>query len=152
MTTKKNLNKEFGESMDTGIKNLVDNHKFHKASTHVEFDVSKLEMPKGIDLNSIEAHTAYINNLALQAEAATSQIARQLHADDEKIVTLDSTLKFGQSLDINSTHHLRQQIGEEYIHGTATTAVDFHHTELQADWLAINRASDQDLAKALFSK
>jgi hypothetical protein len=150
MTTKKALNKEFGESMDLGIKNLMDNHKFHKATTHVEFDASKLSMPEGITLDSIATHSEYINNLALQAESATSQIARQLHGDNKELTTLDSTLKLGNALDINSTHHLRQQVGEEYIYGGHTTAVDFHHSQMQADWLSNNRAADQDLAAKLF--
>lgn len=150
MTTKKTLNKEFGESMDLGIKNLVDNHKFHKATTHVEFDASKLVMPEGITLDSIASHSDYINSLALQAESATSQIARQLHGDNKELTTLDSSLKLGSALDINSTHHLRQQVGEEFIYGGHTTAVDFHHNQMQADWLSTNRAADQDLAAKLF--
>jgi hypothetical protein len=150
MTTKKNLNKEFGESMDLGIKNLVDNHKFHKATNHVEFDTSKLEMPEGVTLESIGVVSDYINNLALQAESATSQIARTLHGDNKDLTTLDSTLKLGNALDINSTHHLRQQVGEEFIYGGHTTAVDFHHSQVQADWLSSNRAADQDLAAKLF--
>lgn len=150
MSTKKALNKEFGESMDLGIKNLVENHKFHKATTHVEFDASKLEFPEGITLDSITTHSDYINSLALQAEAATSQLARQFHGDNKELSTLDSTLKLGGALDINSTHHLRQQVGEEYIYGGHTTAVDFHHSQIQADWLSNNRAADQDLAAKLF--
>ena len=150
MSAKKNLNKEFGESMDLGIKNLMDNHKFHKATTHVEFDASKLAMPEGITLDSIATHSDYINSLALQAEAATSQLARQLHGDNKELTTLDSTLKLGNALDINTTHHLRQQVGEEFIYGGHTTAVDFHHTQMQADWLSTNRAADQDLAAKLF--
>ncbi len=152
MTTKKSLNKEFGEEMDAAIQNLMDNHKFHKASTHVEFDASKVVMPEGINLDSLEAHNNFINNLALQAESATAQIARKLHGEDDKITTLDGTLKFGTALEINSTHHLRQQIGEEHVYGISTTAVDFHHDTVQADWLSNNRSADQDLAKALFSK
>ena len=150
MTAKKTLNKEFGESMDLGIKNLVDNHKYHKATSHVEFDASKLAMPEGITLDSIATHADYINNLALQAEAATSQISRTLHADNKDLTTLDSTLKLGTALDINSTHHLRQQVGEEFIYGGHTTAVDFHHSQMQADWLSANRSSDQELAQKLF--
>lgn len=150
MTTKKNLNKEFGESMDLGIKNLVDNHKFHKATNHLEFDGSKLVMPEGITHDSIASHSDYINSLALQAEAATSQIARQLHGDNKELTTLDSTLKLGNALDINSTHHLRQQVGEEFLYGGHTTAVDFHHTQVQADWLTANRTADQELAAKLF--
>lgn len=150
MSTKKALNKEFGESMDLGIKNLVENHKFHKATTHVEFDASKLEFPEGITLDSITTHSDYINSLALQAEAATSQLARQFQGDNKELSTLDSTLKLGGALDINSTHHLRQQVGEEYIYGGHTTAVDFHHSQIQADWLSNNRAADQDLAAKLF--
>lgn len=149
-TTKKNLNKEFGESMDLGIKNLVENHKFHKATSHVEFDASKLNFPEGISPDSIASHCDYINNLALQAEAATSQIARQLHGDNKELTTLDATLKLGSALDINSTHHLRQQVGEEFIYGGHTTALDFHHSQTQADWLSANRAADQDLAAKLF--
>lgn len=151
MTTKKNLNKEFGESMDLGIKNLVDNHKFHKATNHVEFDASKLEMPEGVTIESIGAVSDYINSLALQAESATSQIARELHGTNKDLTTLDSTLKLGSALDINSTHHLRQQVGEEFIYGGHTTAVDFHHNQIQADWLSANRAADQELAAKLFS-
>ena len=150
MSAKKNLNKEFGEAMDLGIKNLMDNHKFHKATTHVEFDASKLAMPEGITLDSIATHSDYINSLALQAEAATSQLARQLHGDNKELTTLDSTLKLGNALDINTTHHLRQQVGDEFIYGGHTTAVDFHHTQMQADWLSNNRAADQDLAAKLF--
>lgn len=150
MTTKKNMNKEFGESMGAGIKNLVDNHKFHKATSHVEFDASKLAMPEGITPDSIETHANYINNLALQAEAATSEISRKLYGEDNKLTTLDSTLKLGTALDINSTHHLRQQVGDEFIYGVHTTAVDFHHSQVQADWLSSNRAADQDLAAKLF--
>lgn len=150
MTTKKNLNKEFGESMDLGIKNLVDNHKFHKATNHLEFDANKLVMPEGITQDSIAYHSDYINNLALQAEAATSQIARQLHGDNKELTTLDSTLKLGIALDINSTHHLRQQVGEEFLFGGHTTAVDFHHNQTQADWLTANRTADQELAAKLF--
>jgi len=151
MSSKKNLNKEFGESMQQGIQNLVDNHKYHKATNHIEFDASKLSMPEGITLDSIATHSDYINTLALQAEAATSQIGRKVYGEDKNISTLDSTLKLGTALDINSTHHLRQQVGEEYIYGGQTTAVDFHHSQLQADWLSENRAADQDLAAKLFS-
>lgn len=102
MTTKKNLNKEFGESMDLGIKNLVDNHKFHKATNHLEFDANKLVMPEGITQDSIAYHSDYINTLALQAEAATSQIARQLHGDNKELTTLDSTLKLGTALEAST--------------------------------------------------
>lgn len=151
MGNKSNLNKEFGESMDKGIANLVENHEFHKATNTVVFNADQLNLPDGVTKDSLATHMTFLNDTSLQVEAATSQLARKYHEENKDLTRLDSALNFGSGVSVNSIHNLRQQTGkEEYIYGHGTTAVDFHHNQQQADWLASNRASDQELAAKLF--
>lgn len=143
------VNKTYGESMDLRVKELVDNSAYDKSTNHVTFDAAKLEKPEGITEESVKSHVNWFNDLAAQTEQATAQIARTQYGENDKLTTLDGTLNMG-AFTINTQHHLKQQIGEEYAYGNSTTAVDYVHSAEQAAWLDTQRTADRDLATKLF--
>lgn len=143
------LNKEYGDLMSKGVDNLVKNSEFNKGTNHVTFDASKVEMPEGVTQESLKQHVDFINDLSAQTEVATSQIARDQFAHNDKLTTVDGTLSF-DSFSINSQHHLRQQVGDEYLYGVSTTAVDYVHPQEQALWIEEQRQANVDLATKLF--
>lgn len=143
------VNKDFGEFMEAGVKGLVEHSKFNKATNHVTYDASKLELPEGITVESLKDHVTVINNLSAQAEVATQRIAHEQYEQNDQLTTLDGTLDMG-AFTINSQYHLKQQVGEEFLYGQATTAVDYMHAPEQAEWLSDQRAASQDLAAKLF--
>jgi hypothetical protein len=143
------LNKEYTDFMSGGVKNLVDNAKYDKGTNHVTFDASKLELPEGVTNESMKTHVGVINQLAAQAEVATSEIARNEYAENDKLTTVDGTLDFG-GFHINSQHHLKQQVGDDFLHGISTTAIDYIHSDEQTMWLQEQRDSSAALAAKLF--
>lgn len=143
------VNKTYGESMDLQVKGLVEHSNYDKATNHVTFDADKLEKPEGVTQDTIQTHVDWFNDLAAQAEQATAQIARTQFESNDKLTTLDGTLNMG-AFTINSQHHLRQQVGEEFVFGNSTTAVDYVHSTEQAAWLDTQRTADRDLATKLF--
>jgi hypothetical protein len=143
------LNKEYASMMDAGVKNLLANQKFEKGTGHVTYAADKLELPEGITGDSMQLHVGYINDLSAMTEEATAQYARTAHEENEKLTSLDSTLTFG-GFAINSQHHLQQRVGDEYLYGLSTTAVDYVHNENQTGWLEQQRQSNVDLATKLF--
>lgn len=143
------VNKDFGEEMEAGVNELVKNATYDKGTAHVVFNADNLSFPEGVDLPSLEKHVNFINGVSAQVEVANAQIARQQYADDNKLTTVDGTLNLG-ALTINSQHHLKQQVGEEFLYGQATTAIDYMHTPEQAEWLQTQRTSSQEEAAKLF--
>jgi len=143
------LNKEYAAAQNEAVKQLVENSTYDKATNHATFDASKLELPEDITPESMQAHVTYINQLSGQVEVATSQIARDQFADNNKLTTIDGTLDFG-GFTVNSQHHLQQQVGDDFIHGVSTTAIDYYHSEEQTDWLQEHRDSAASLAAKLF--
>lgn len=142
-------NKEYGEYMDAGVKGLVEHSKFDKSTGHVTYSAADVALPDGVTQESLEQHIEVINNLSAQVEVATQQIAHREYELNNKLTTVDGGLKMG-SMAINSQYHLKQQVGDEFLYGQATTAVDYMHTAEQAEYLQTNRASSQDLAAKLF--
>ncbi|CAG27288.1 hypothetical protein PPEV_gp194 [Pseudomonas phage EL] len=143
------INKEYGEWMEKGVKGLVDSHDYNKATNHITFDSEKVELPKGVTQDSILQHVNFFNDISAQVETATSQIARSQFEDNKELTTVDGTLNLG-GLNINSQHHLKQKVGEDYLWGQSTTAVDYTHTEEQAVWLDTQRTASQEQAAKLF--
>jgi hypothetical protein len=143
------LNQEYTEAQNAAVKQLVENSTFEKATNHAVFDASKLELPEDITPESMQAHVTYINQLSGQVEVATSQIARDQFADNNKLTTIDGTLDFG-GFTINSQHHLKQQVGDDFLHGISSTAIDYYHSEEQTDWLQEHRDNATSLAAKLF--
>lgn len=143
------VNKTYGESMDLSVKALVENSDYNKATNHVTFAADKLELPEGITTETVQSHVDWFNDLAAQAEQATAEIARAQYADNDKLTTLDGTLNMG-CFSINSQHHLKQQVGDEFLYGNSTTAVDYVHSAEQASWLDTQRTANHDLAAKLF--
>ncbi len=150
------INKQYGEYMDKGLKAIVESSNFDKATNHVTFDADKLDMPKGVTKDSIKTHVTFFNDLstlteliAALTEQATAQVARDQYAENNKLTTIDGTLNLG-AFSINSQHHLKQQVGEEYLYGQSTTAVDYVHSSEAADWLNTQRIASQELAQKLF--
>lgn len=143
------VNKTYGETMDLGVKGLIEHSNYDKVTNHATFDASKVEFPEGVTPESLGTHVTFINDLTAQAEEATAQIAREQFGRNDKLTTIDSTLAFDM-FSINSQHHLRQQIGDDFIYGGATTIVDYVHTDEQATWLNTQRTANQELAEKLF--
>lgn len=143
------LNKEYGESMDAGVKDLIEHSEFNKATNHVKFSTENLEMPEGVSEESLKQHVSYINELSSQVEVATAQIARDQRKDNDQLTTVDGTLDLG-SFTINSQHHLQQKVGEEHIYGVSSTAIDYVHSDEQAQWLQSQRTASQEQAAKLF--
>ena len=143
------LNKEYAEKMSKAVQNLVENAEYNKGTNHATFDASKIEMPEGVTQESLKQHVGFINDLTAQAEVATAQIARDQFAQNDKLTTVDSTLSY-DCFSINSQHHLKQQVGEDFLYGLSTTAVDYVHPEEQALWLEEHRQANVNLASKLF--
>lgn len=142
-------NKSFDAFMGEVVKNLVDNGTYDKATNHVTFDPKKVELPEGITTDSLTSHVTFINNLSGGVEQATAEIARTQYADNDQLTTVDGTLTF-DGFNVNSQHHLKQQVGEEFIYGQVTTAVDYSYTDEQTSWLDTQRTANQELAQKLF--
>lgn len=143
------VNKNYGELMDKGVKQLVENSAFDKATNHVTFNAEKLDMPEGVTQDTIKTHVEFFNDLSVLTEQATAQVARDQFADNDKLTTLDGTLDLGV-FSINSQHHLKQQVGDEWLFGQSTTVVDYTHSEEQAVWLETQRKANEELATKLF--
>lgn len=143
------LNNEYSTQMDNVVNGLVENSAYDKATNHVVYDASKLELPKGVTEESMKTHIGFINELSGAAEVATAQIARDQYAENDKLTTVDGTLSFG-GFNINSQHHLKQQVGEDHIYGGSTTAVDYIHSSEQAEWLDTQREANSQAAAKLF--
>lgn len=142
-------NKEFGETMDEGVEDLIKHSNFNKATAHVVFSSENLSMPENITEQSLAEHVNWINGVSAQVETANARIAREQYEQDNKLTTVDGTLNLG-ALTINTQHHLKQQVGEEFLYGQGTTAIDYMHTPEQAEWLSTQRTSSQELAQKLF--
>jgi len=143
------VNNDFGEEMQAGVDSLVKGAEFNKATAHVVFNADELQYPEGVTPDSLGAHVNFINNLSSQVEVANAQVARQQFEENNKLTTVDGTLNLG-SLSINTQHHLKQQVGEEFLYGQTTTAVDYVHSPEAAEWLQTQRTSSQELAAKLF--
>lgn len=142
-------NIEFGELMEHGVDDLVKHSEFNKSTAHVVFNAEKISMPENITEQSLADHVNWINGVSAQVETANARIAREQYEHDNKLTTVDGTLNLG-ALTINTQHHLKQQVGEEFLYGQATTAVDYMHTPEAAEWLQTQRTSSQELAAKLF--
>jgi hypothetical protein len=143
------LNNSYTDFMNAGVKSLVDNSNYDKATNHVTFDASKLELPEGVTAESMQSHVSVINQLSAQAETAVAEIARTQFADNNKLTTVDGTLDFG-GFTVNSQHHLQQQVGDDFLWGISSTAIDYVHSEEQTSWLTEQRDASADLAAKLF--
>ena len=143
------VNKTYGETMDLAVKNMVAFGDYEKATNHVTFAADKLDMPEGITTESVQTHVDWFNDLAAQTEQATAEIARAQFADNDKLTTIDGTLNMG-AFQINTQHHLKQQVGDEFLYGHSTTAVDYVHSSEQAAWLDTQRQANHELAAKLF--
>lgn len=143
------VNKTYGEKMTKAVAGLIENSDYNKATNHIVFNPEKLEMPEGVTAESAKVHVDWINDLSAQAEQATAEIAREQYASNDKLTTIDGTLNLG-SFSVQTQHHLKQQIGEEFIYGQSTTAVDYNHSVEQAEWLDTQRGANQELAAKLF--
>lgn len=143
------VNKEFGEAQQKRVADLVKHSSYNKSTNHATFDAGKLDLPKDITTESLSSHINFINELSGQVEVATSEIARTQYEDNKKLTTIDSTLNLG-SLSFNSQHHLKQQVGEDWLFGLSTTAMSFNHSEEQAEWLQEQRTASQEQAAKLF--
>jgi hypothetical protein len=143
------VNKTYGESMDLQVKSMVEFGNYDKATNHVTFDAEKLELPEGITTESVAQHVNWINDLSAVAEQATAEIARTQFAENDKLTTLDGTLAFGP-FSVNTQHHLRQQVGDEFLFGHSTTAVNYVHSSEAATWLDTQRQANHELAAKLF--
>lgn len=143
------LNKEYAEKMEAGVKELVENSTYDKVTNHVVFDKEKVSLPEGVTVESMQTHVNFFNDLSALTESAVSQIARTEFATNDKLTTVDGTLDYG-FFSINSQHHLQQQVGEEYLYGQSTTAIDYVHTEEQTQWVADQRQASTAEAAKLF--
>lgn len=143
------VNKTYGETMDLAVKNMVEFGNYDKATNHVTFAPDKVELPEGITTESVAQHVNWINDLSAQAEQATAEFARNAFGDNDKLTTLDGTLNMG-AFQVNTQHHLRQQVGDEFLYGHSTTAVDYIHSTEQAAWVDTQRQADHELAAKLF--
>lgn len=143
------VNKEYGESMDNGVKDLLEHRNFDKATNHVTFSAENLELPEGVTEESLNQHIGLINDLSAQVEVATRHVAFEAYENNKDLTTIDGTLSLG-GMTINSQFHLKQQVGEEHIYGASTTAVDYVHAPEQAEWLGTQRTAGQELAAKLF--
>lgn len=147
------LNDAYKEHMTKKLKALEEAGEFTAATNHVNFDATKLEHPEGVTNESLHTHVNYINELSVLTEAATANIAHAQYENNNKITTVDGTLSFGDSgFVINSQHHLKQQVGEEWLYGQSTTAVDYTHSEDETLWLSELRESLQEKAAKLFAE
>lgn len=144
------LNKAFQTQMKKTVTNLVDNAEIIKETNTVVFDVSKIEFPENVTQDSIQTHVNFFNDVSAAQEAATADIANSLFADNNKLTTVDSTLSFCDGLTIQSQHHLKQKVGDDYIYGESTTALNFLGNEDQAKWLDDIREANKLTATALF--
>ena len=141
----------YADEMDAGVVNLKDHATIDKITKHITYDASKVKLPDGWTLEMLNKAGNIVNDLSLCADAATAVIGREMRADDENLTTVDSTLDLGQ-IQINSQHHLRQQVGEEYLYGLSTTTTDFIHSEEAANWLETQRQSSISEAEKLFAQ
>jgi hypothetical protein len=145
------LNNEYAKLMGNGVDSLVENHNYNKATNHVTFDAEKVELPKGITPESLQAHVGFINNTSGQVREATAVIARNEYANNNKLTTVDGTLDL-HGVVFNSQHHLKQTIGEDaHLYGHSTTQVTYHHSEDHANWMAEQDRVNVDMATKLFS-
>lgn len=135
--------------MNSSVDALVEQHDFNKATGHVSFNVEGIKPPKGITEDSMKLHTGFINDLGLQVEAATANLANTYHADNNELITLDGSLEWG-GMTINSQHHLKQKVGEEDFFGVSTTATDFMYSEEATNWVDTQRDAAKATAKKLF--
>lgn len=145
----KKLNKDYDEKQKAGIKNLVEHGKYDKATAHTTFDASKVTLPEGVTQETIKTHAALFTDLSGQVEGATAEITRTAHKDNEKIVSTDGTLLFGD-VEITSQHHLKDKVGDDYLYGTSVTCVDYVHSAEASEWLASTRENNQKIAQDLF--
>lgn len=143
------VNKTFGESMDAKVEALVKNVEYNKSTNHATFDAEAVELPKDITKESLAAHVNFINDLSSQVEVATSAVARNQWEENKELSSVDATLNMG-SFTLNSQHHLKQQVGEDFLYGQSTTAVDYVHSEEASDWLNTQRTASQEAAAKLF--
>ena len=143
------VNKTYGEKMAQEVKSLIEHSDYNKATNHIVFNPEKLNLPEGVTVESAKVHVDWINDLSAQAEQATAEIAREQFATNDKLTTIDGTLALG-SFSVQTQHHLKQQVGEDWIYGQSTTAVDYNHSVEQAEWLDTQRGANQDLASKLF--
>lgn len=141
--------KDYGDLMSGRVESLVKHSTFDKATGHVTFDTTKVELPEGVSTDSIKTHVGFINDLSAQTEVAVAQIARDQYKLNDKLTTLDGTLAF-DGFSINSQHHLMTKVGDEQLFGQGITAVDYQHSDEQAVWLETQRNASMDQAKKLF--
>lgn len=145
------LNEQYSKNMSEGVKALVEKASFDKVTNHVTYDINSVKMPEGVTKETLKTHVDFINDVSAIAEVATSEIGRREFATNNKLTTLDGSLDFG-SFQINTQHHLQQQVGEEFLYGVGTTAIDYVHSEDQTLWLSEQRDANVAEATKLFSK
>lgn len=144
------LNSEYAKLMGNGVATLVEHHDYNKASNHVTFDATKVELPENITVESLQEHVSFLNDTSGQVREAVAQIARTAHGDNKKITTVDGTLELGGVV-FNSQHHLRNTIGEDvHMYGHSTTQTTYTHSEDHAAWMAEQDQVNVDLATKLF--
>lgn len=145
------INEQYSKNMSEGVKALIEGASYDKVTNHVTFKDDSLKMPEGVTKESLNTHVNFINDASAMTEQATAEIARREQASNEKLTTLDGTLDFS-GFTINSQHHLRQQVGDDWLHGVSTTAIDYVHSEDQTLWLSQQRDANVEEATKLFAK
>lgn len=141
----------FEELQKKLTENLVKNHQYEKATNVAIFDASKIPLPKGITNESIPLHVNFFNSLTGAAEEATAQITRDLWEKNNDHLNTDGTLQF-DGLHFNTSHVLKQQVGDADLFGASTSILDFQFTQECSDWLAQSRSTNEELAASLFKK
>lgn len=143
--------KTFEEQMNKAVELLKKDAEFNKATGHVTFSPKSLSLPKGVTEESMTQHVNFLNDLTGQVEVATAQLAQDYYGEDNNLTTLDGGLNWG-GMQLNSQHHLKQQVGDEWLYGNSTTAIDYVHSDESAEWLNTQREANKTLAKNLFSE
>lgn len=145
------LNKDFSERMQKAVDQMKEKGQFNALTNHVNFGADAVTLPEGITEESMKQHVDFINETSGQLETATALIAREQHANNDKLSTVDGSYHIG-GVTINSQHHLRQQVGgDEWVFGESTTAISYVHSDEQTQWLTEQRETSVAEAAKLFS-
>lgn len=143
------LNKEFLNSMKAKVDLMVEKGSYDQATHHVHFGEDAVVLPEGVTPESIGTHIDFFNSTAAAAEVATAQIARTQYETNDKLTTIDSTFSIG-GFNVNSQHHLSQQVGEDHIYGQGVTAVDYRYGDDLSAWVSEQRDTSVAQATKLF--
>lgn len=142
-------NKTYAETQKEAIGKLIENGTYDKATAHTHFDETKVTLPEGVTIETINAHISLFNDLNGQVEDAVAQQTRTAHAENDKILSTTGSLTMG-NLAITSQHHLQQKIGEQVLYGGSVTAADYIYSQEANDWVATMQSNNASMAENLF--